>query len=132
MRTFAKWFGAVAVGALTGIGTLGCNTVHGAGKDIEKSGQAVEKASDSAKRGIEHPRTHAITATTASGGRIDPSGSISVATGSHQTFTITASRGYHVADVLVDGKSVGAVKQYTLDNVTEHHTISASFAADPR
>ena len=37
--------------------------------------------------------------------------------------------GYHVADVLVDGVSVGAAEPaYTFTNVTANHTISASFA----
>ena len=36
--------------------------------------------------------------------------------------------GYHVADVLVDGASVGAVTSFTFNNVTANHTIAASFA----
>ena len=47
-----------------------------------------------------------------------------------QTFTITANTGYHVADVLVDGVSVGAVTSYPFTNVTSDHTIVASFAVD--
>ncbi len=48
--------------------------------------------------------------------------------GASQTFTITPNTGYHVADVLVDGVSVGAVTSYTFSNVIANHTISASFA----
>ena len=48
--------------------------------------------------------------------------------GASQTFTITPDTGYHVADVLVDGVSVGAVTSYTFTNVTANHTIAASFA----
>jgi predicted small secreted protein len=115
---------------LIGIGAPGCNTFHGAGKDIEKGGQAVEKAANNTEQAIEHPRMHTVTATAESGGRIDPSGGTSVAAGSHPTFLIKANRGHHVADVLVDGKSVGAVSRYTFDNVNEHHTISALFKAN--
>ena len=50
--------------------------------------------------------------------------------GSDQAFTITPAAGYHVADVLVDGVSVGAVTTYTFTNVTADHTIAASFAID--
>src|SRR5439155_1562734 len=50
--------------------------------------------------------------------------------GSNQTFTITADACYHVADVLVDGVSVGAVTSYTLNNVTANHTIAAILAID--
>ena len=39
-----------------------------------------------------------------------------------------AGPGYHIADVLVDGGSVGAVSGYTFTNVTADHTIAASFA----
>ena len=48
--------------------------------------------------------------------------------GADQTFTITPDASYHVADVLVDGVSVGAVTSYTFTNVTADHTIEASFA----
>ena len=50
--------------------------------------------------------------------------------GASQTFTITPDTNYHVADVLVDGASVGAVTSYTFTNVTANHTIAASFAID--
>jgi hypothetical protein len=55
---------------------------------------------------------------------------VPVACGGSQLFTITPSGGYHVADVLVDGGSVGAVTSYTLSNVQASHTIAASFAPD--
>jgi hypothetical protein len=71
---------------------------------------------------------YTITATAGSGGTISPSGAVTVAYGSPKTFTITANIGYHVADVLVDGVSVGAVSTYEFTNVTADHTISASFA----
>ena len=59
-----------------------------------------------------------------------PSGAPTVNYGADQTFTITPATGYHVADVLVDGVSVGAVTSYTFTNVTANHTIAASFAID--
>src|SRR5206468_3595310 len=65
-------------------------------------------------------------------GAISPAGSVSVDCGSSQTFTITPDACYHVADVLVDGVSVGAVSGYTLTNVTASHTIAATFAADTK
>src|SRR5439155_8367199 len=48
----------------------------------------------------------------------------------NQTFAISPDACYHVADVLVDGVSVGAVNSYTFNNVTGPHTIAASFALD--
>ena len=72
--------------------------------------------------------TCTVTASAGSNGSITPSGAITVNYGASQTFTITANTGYHVADVSVDGLSVGAVTSYTFSNVTAKHTIAASFA----
>src|SRR5207249_322512 len=47
--------------------------------------------------------------------------------GSNQAFTITPDACHDMADVLVDGTSVGAVTSYTFSNVTGNHTIAASF-----
>ncbi|MES2921276.1 MAG: hypothetical protein V4819_07010 [Verrucomicrobiota bacterium] len=79
---------------------------------------------------IEAPPVFAITASAGSNGTISPSGSVNVTSGSNQSFTITANSGYHIADVLVDGVSVGAVSNHTFNIVTAPHTISASFAVD--
>ena len=72
--------------------------------------------------------TYTITASAGANGTISPSGSVSVAGGASQTFTITPGSGYHVASVTVDGSSVGAVTSYPFSNVTANHTISATFA----
>jgi uncharacterized repeat protein (TIGR02543 family) len=69
-----------------------------------------------------------ITATAGAGGIISPAGTIGVASGANQAYTMKPNAGYHVTDVLVDGSSVGAVSTYTFTNVTAHHTISATFA----
>ena len=70
---------------------------------------------------------YTIKATAGTNGSISPSGWTSVRDGWDQTFTITPDKGYAVAKVLVDGKSVGAVKSYTFKNVTKDHTIEAIF-----
>jgi len=69
-----------------------------------------------------------ITATAGTGGSISPDGEVEVGYGNNQTFTISAGEGYSVDDVVVDGGSVGAVSEYTFENVTANHTIEASFA----
>ena len=61
---------------------------------------------------------HTITATAGTNGSIAPSGSVAVNHGANQSFTITPATNNHVADVLVDGASVGAVTSYTFTNVT--------------
>ncbi len=75
--------------------------------------------------------TYAITASAGSNGSISPSGTVNVNEGGSYNFTITPASGYHVADVLVDGVSVGAVTSYQFTNVVATHAISASFAANP-
>ena len=70
---------------------------------------------------------HTIRAISGLNGSISPSGWTSVRHGWDQTFTITPDKGYAVAKVLVDGKSVGSVKSYTFKNVTKDHTIEVVF-----
>ena len=48
--------------------------------------------------------------------------------GASQSFAIAPATGYHVADVVVDGASVGQVTSYEFTNVTGGHTIAATFA----
>ena len=66
---------------------------------------------------------YTIKATAGAGGSISPSGDVSVREGRDQTFTITPDKGYAVANVKIDGKSIGAVKSYTFENVSRTHTI---------
>ena len=75
-------------------------------------------------------QTWTLTASAGAHGSISPSGAKKVNDGTSQTFTITPDTGYHVADVLVDGSSIGAQTSYEFQNVTADHTISASFAVD--
>lgn len=71
---------------------------------------------------------YTIEATAGAGGSISPSGSVSVREGGDQTFTITPDKGYAVSNVKIDGKSIGAVKSYTFENVSRTHTIEVIFA----
>ena len=70
---------------------------------------------------------YTIEATAGAGGAISPSGSVSVREGRDQTFTITPDKGYAVSNVKIDGKSIGAVKSYTFENVSRTHTIEVVF-----
>jgi len=72
---------------------------------------------------------YTIKAEAGENGTISPDGNSSVTKGSSKTYTITANDGYVIADVLVDGESVGAVSTYTFESVKANHTISASFKA---
>src|SRR5439155_22048405 len=58
-----------------------------------------------------------------------PSGAISVACGGAKSYSISAADKCHaIADVKVDGVSVGAVASYTFSDVQANHTIDASFS----
>lgn len=69
-----------------------------------------------------------INASAGTHGRISPSGTFAAPVNGDQAFTITPDANYKIADVLVDGSSVGAVSSYTFHHVTAEHTIAASFA----
>ena len=75
----------------------------------------------------EAAQKYTIAATAGEGGSITPNGDVSVKEGASQTFAITADNGYEIADVLVDGNSVGAVESYTFSDVKANHTITVSF-----
>lgn len=74
----------------------------------------------------EMPHT-TITSSAGSGGTIDPEGETTAWWKNDFTYTITPSAGYKISDVVVDGKSVGAVGSYTFETVTSEHTIKATF-----
>lgn len=76
---------------------------------------------------------YTLTATAEQGGAISPSGKVSIRRGGTKTFAITPNKGYLVADVLVDGRSVGAATEYTVEKVTANHTLTVRFKkADDR
>lgn len=62
------------------------------------------------------------------GGTITPSGETKVTEGETVEFKITPDKTHKVADVLVNGESVGAVTSYTLKDVKENATVVAKFA----
>ena len=70
---------------------------------------------------------YTIKATAGTGGSISPSGNVSVREGRDRTFTITPDKGYAISNVKIDGKSIGAVKSYTFENVRRNHTIEVIF-----
>jgi hypothetical protein len=71
--------------------------------------------------------TYTITAGAGTGGYISPSGSIELLQNKSRTFTITAKAGCTISDVLIDGKSIGAVEKYSFNNVSADHSIQVVF-----
>ena len=69
-----------------------------------------------------------IQASSGSGGAVVPSGAIRVAGGGQREFTIVPTGNYRIADVLVDGVSVGPVSSYAFQSVDTEHTLTATFS----
>jgi Leucine-rich repeat (LRR) protein len=70
------------------------------------------------------PNGHVSGAAPGSGG-VAP---LQVYYGTWATYMFMPEAGYHVADVLLDGVSLGPVGVYDLVNISKSHTISATFA----
>ena len=73
-------------------------------------------------------KTYTITASAGTNGSITPNGNTTVNHGGSQVYTITPANGYVVAQVTVDGMSIGAPTSYVFTNVVANHTINATFA----
>lgn len=72
----------------------------------------------------------AITATAGEGGTITTEDLTDgkITEGENATFTITPNSGYEIADVKVDGNSIGKKTSYTFSDVDKAHKIEATFA----
>ncbi len=68
-----------------------------------------------------------ITSSASDHGSISPPGTLVVAEGGSETYTIVPDSGYIIGDVYVDGVSAGDVSSYTFNNITEFHTIQVYF-----
>ena len=73
------------------------------------------------------PITFTITGIAGSNGSISTEGISTVNYGTNQSYTITPDIGYQIAEVFIDGTSAGVPLSYTFNNITNNHTISATF-----
>ena len=72
--------------------------------------------------------TYTILSTSNSYGTIAPAGTTTLEYGSDITYSITPNFGCAIVDVLLDGDvSLGAIGEYTFENIAEHHTIAVTF-----
>lgn len=67
---------------------------------------------------------YVIKVITGEGGSLSPSGDVGVRKGEDLTFTITPDAGYAVADVKIDGKSIGATRTKTSMRPTPSRSAS--------
>lgn len=76
--------------------------------------------------------TYNIISTTGPNGTISPLGTISVTTGTGQTYNILPAPGFQVDTLTVDGSFVATSTSYSFPIVTASHTINATFMALPK
>ncbi len=74
--------------------------------------------------------TYMITPSAGAHGSITPNTPQIMGSSTSRTFKMVPAARYHVAQVRIDGVSVGAPTSYTFSNVNENHTIAVSFAAN--
>ncbi|MBN1764024.1 MAG: LamG domain-containing protein [Sedimentisphaerales bacterium] len=74
--------------------------------------------------------TYTITVSSNDGGHISEEGSIQVEYGASPTYTIIPVDGYFISDVLIDGVSQGAINIYSFSNISDNHSLAASFAVN--
>lgn len=77
--------------------------------------------------GSSSSNTYTITATAGGGGSISTEKYVSVRQGESQVFSFTPHEGYEIADVLINDKSIGPVKEYVFNNISSNQTIHVSF-----
>lgn len=70
---------------------------------------------------------YTVSAAAGAGGSVSPAGKTPVDGYGSLTVTITPDELYRVADVTVDGVSVGAVTKYVFSQITADHTLRAEF-----
>ncbi|HIW15915.1 MAG TPA: PASTA domain-containing protein [Firmicutes bacterium] len=70
-----------------------------------------------------------VVLTAGTGGSVSPSGSVTVVAGGTIDIFVTPDEGYVLRELRIDGKSVGAVSEYTLNDIQESHSVYAVFDA---
>jgi hypothetical protein len=75
--------------------------------------------------------TYTITASSDSHGTISPTGSVTVTSGSAQTFNFTPNAGYQLSTLTVDGVSKSLSSSYTFSNVQSAHSIAVTYSLIP-
>ena len=111
-------------------GSNSSGSSNSSGGSNSSSGSSTSKPSSSGGGGggggSTTVKTYKITVEDSKNGKIIPS-TTTVEKGADKKFTIQPNTGYVIKDVVIDGKSVGAVDTFLFEDVTEAHTISASF-----
>ncbi|HTK81148.1 MAG TPA: Ig-like domain-containing protein [Bacteroidota bacterium] len=102
--------------------------VDGARVDSTTSYTFTNVSSGHAIRVVFAVDTYTITASAGANGSVTPSGAVTKAFGSSQSFALSPATGYHLDSVFVDGVYAGNSTPYMFTNISTNHTIQATFA----
>ena len=103
-------------------------TVNGSSEGATAQYTFSEVTADNSISAAFEKKTYTITASAGTGGSIAPAGDTVVSHGESISYAISPDSGYEIADVTVNGSSVGAVESYTIQNTTSENTITAVFS----
>ena len=70
---------------------------------------------------------YSIIITAGKGGKISPVGSVTIQEGENLSLVITPDDGYELSQLRIDGESVGAPSEYTVENIVAPHSVYAIF-----
>ncbi len=91
--------------------------------------QALNQIADDFAYVLNLPKTtYKVDITAGEGGTVDPAESQYVREGYNKTIVITPANGYKIEDVIVDGRSIGAVSMHIFYSVDGEHSIKVKFA----
>ncbi len=90
------------------------------------TGKSTSSSGDGASSGGSSTTKYSVSSATSTNGTVTLSAT-SVNQGGSVTLTITPDEGYRIADVLINGVSVGAVSSYTIKGVSKNTTIKVAF-----
>lgn len=111
-------------------GTTGAITIGNVSGSILITA-AGEELSDDPPDKDPSPAYYTVTAAQSKGGTIKLSKE-QIAENGKVVVTVKADKGYKITDVLINGNSVGAVKKYKIENITEDITVSAVFEPEKK
>lgn len=114
-------------GIVTAIGDGQATITATSNGDSSKAASCTVTVSAYSSGGGSSSATYTITATAGTGGDISTGKYVSVGAGESAGFTFTPSKGYQIADVLINGKRIGAKNSYAFTNVRSNQTIHVTF-----
>ncbi len=122
-----SWIAVGSGGSGTGNGTVNYTVAANGASSSRTVGLTVAGRTFTVTQGAATAASYTIASSAGYGGTVSPSGAVQVGAGADISFSVSASGGYAIGSVVVDGANVGSLSSYTFHDVTSNHTISATF-----